>query len=76
MLFAAWATIRPTIASASSPKSTLTAPVNWAAPTASRPPMRPDVAVIENTAARVITSHLLTASGRTIPSGRFAVLST
>ena len=33
------------------------------APTASRPPISPDVAVIEKTAARVMTSHLLIASG-------------
>ena len=38
--------------------------------------MSPDVAVIEKTAARVITSHLLMASGWVIPSGRFAVFST
>jgi hypothetical protein len=32
--------------------------------------------VIEKTAARVMMSQLLTASGWVIPSGRFAVLST
>ena len=37
--------------------------------------MSPDVTVIEKTAARVITIHLLTASGGVvIPTGRFAVL--
>ena len=37
--------------------------------------MRPDVTVIEKTAARVMTSHLLTESGGVvIPTGRLAVL--
>ena len=76
MLFAAWATTSPTIASSSRPQSTDTSPVSRAAPTASRPPISPDVAVIEKTAARVMTSHLLTASGFVMPSGRLAVLRT
>jgi hypothetical protein len=38
--------------------------------------MSPDVAVIEKTAARVMTSHLLVVSGWVIPSGRFAVFRT
>jgi hypothetical protein len=76
MLFAAWATTRPTTARISSSQSTLTSPVSRAAPTASSPPMSPDVAVIEKTAARVMTSHLLIASGWVMPSGRFAVLKT
>ena len=76
MLFAAWATTSPTIASRSSPQSTLTSPVSRAAPIARSPPISPDVAVIEKTAARVMTSHLLTASGWVIPTGRLAVLST
>ena len=53
-----------------------TVPVSRAAPTASSAPISPDVAVIEKTAARVMTSHLLTASGWVIPSGRFAVFRT
>src|SRR5512135_3557152 len=74
MLFAACATTRPTIASPSSPQLTVTSPVSPSAPTASSPPTRPDVTVIENTAARVITSHLLIASGGAdMPSGRLAV---
>src|SRR5712691_11536499 len=76
MLFAAWATTSPTTARTRSSQSMLTAPVSRAAPTASSAPINPDVAVIEKTAARVITSHLLTASGRVIPSGRLAVFST
>ena len=37
--------------------------------------MSPDVTVIEKTAARVMTSHLDTASGGlVIPTGRLAVL--
>jgi len=45
------------------------------APIASRPPIRPDVTVIENTAARVMTIHFETASGGLVmPTGRFAVL--
>jgi len=76
MLFAACATTRPTTARTRYSQFTLTPPPRRAAPTASRAPIRPDVAVIEKTAARVMTSHLLTASGRVIPSGRFAVLRT
>src|SRR4029078_10811502 len=76
MLFAAWATTSPTTARISSSQLTLTSPVSRAAPTASSPPMSPDVAVIEKTAARVMTSHLLIASGRVMPSGKFAVLKT
>ena len=48
----------------------MTSPVRRSAPTASSPPIRPDVTVIEKTAARVMTSHLLTASGgRSCPPG-------
>lgn len=39
---------------------------------ARRPPIRPEVAVIENTDARVITSHLLTKSTRA-PGGRLVL---
>ena len=77
MLLAAWATTSPTTARARRAQSTVTSPVSRAAPTASRPPIRPDVTVIEKTAARVITSHFEIASGgRVIPAGRFAVLKT
>ncbi len=76
MLFAAWATTSPTTASTRYSQFTLTSPVSRAAPTASSAPIRPDVAVIEKTAARVMTSHLLTKSGWVIPSGRFAVFMT
>ena len=39
--------------------------------------MSPDVTVIENTAARVMTSHFEIASGGAVmPLGRFAVLKT
>src|SRR6266850_6419835 len=76
MLFAAWATTSPTTARTRYSQLTVTSPVSLAAPTASRAPIKPDVAVIENTAARVMTSHLLTKSGRVMPSGRLAVLKT
>src|SRR4051794_26706907 len=77
MLFAACATTSPMIARARSPQLTVTSPVSRIAPIASRPPMSPDVTVIENTAARVMTSHLDTASGGlVIPTGRLAVLKT
>src|SRR5260221_6644405 len=75
MLFDAWATTSPTAARTRYSQLTLTSPVSRAAPTASTAPIRPDVAVIENTAAGVMTSHLLIASGGAVmPSGRFAVL--
>jgi hypothetical protein len=77
MLFAACATTRPTIARARRPQLTVTSPVSRIAPTASSPPMSPDVTVIENTAARVMTSHFEIASGGAVmPLGRFAVLKT
>src|SRR6185369_16000395 len=76
MLFAAWATTSPTTASTRYSQLISTAPVSRAAPTASRAPINPDVAVIEKTAARVMTSHLLIASGWVIPSGRLAVFIT
>ena len=65
------------MASPSRAQLTVTSAVSCWAPIASRPPMSPEVTVIEKTAARVITSHLLTASGgEVMPSGRFAVLKT
>src|SRR3990172_7704301 len=74
MLLAAWATTRPSTASARYPHWTDTSQVSRSAPMARSPPIRPDVTVIEKTAARVITSHLLIASGgRVMPAGRFAV---
>jgi hypothetical protein len=77
MLFAACATTRPTIARARRPQSIETEPVSRASPMASSPPTSPDVTVIEKTAARVITSHLLRRSGGLVmPTGRFAVLNT
>ena len=77
MLFAACATTSPTTDSVRKSQLMLTEPVSRASPTASSPPMIPEVAVMLNTAARVMTSHLLIASGgRVMPSGRFAVLIT
>ncbi len=76
MLFAAWATTRPTTASTRYSQLTVTSPVSRIAPTASKAPISPEVAVIEKTAARVMTSHLLIASGWVMPSGRFAVFRT
>src|SRR3990172_10003019 len=57
MLLAAWAMIRPTRAR---PKLSQFGLATMAA--ASRPPISPEVAVMENTAARVMISHLLTTS--------------
>ena len=82
MLFAAWATTRPDHREEQQPVvDAYGPPIGRAdlrelrAPTASRPPIRPDVTVIEKTAARVMTSHLEIASGGVvIPTGRLAVL--
>src|SRR3990170_1644790 len=57
MLLAAWAMIRPTRAR---PKLSQFGLDAMAA--ASSPPISPEVAVMENTAARVMISHLLTTS--------------
>ena len=52
------------------PQFTLTSRVSRIAPTASSPPISPEVTVIEKTAARVITSHLEIASGVGHPLGQ------